>query len=47
MILNALLYFASFAAILILFASIIAVFWLLLKKTMRGLGRLVRALADE
>jgi hypothetical protein len=47
MILNALLYFASFAAIVILFASIIAVFWLLLKKTMRGLGRLARALADE
>jgi hypothetical protein len=47
MIFNALLYFASFVAILILFASIIAVFLLLLKNTMRGLGRLARALADE
>ena len=47
MFLHALLYFGSFLGILILFASIIAVAWLLLKIGLRALGKLVRALTDE
>lgn len=47
MILHALLHFGSFLAILILFASVIAAMGWLLKKAMRALGKLVRALTDE
>ena len=47
MIFHALLYFGSFAAILVLFASISAIFWWLLKRGLRALGKIVRALTDE
>lgn len=47
MIHHGLLYFGSFLAMLFLFASFIAAIGWLLKRTMRALGRLVRALTDE
>ncbi len=47
MILHALLYFGSYLGILVLFASVIAVIGWLLKRALRALGKLVRALTDE
>jgi hypothetical protein len=47
MIGDALLYFGSFTAILVLFASVIAAIWWLLKRGLRAFGRLIRALTDE
>jgi nitrate/nitrite-specific signal transduction histidine kinase len=43
----ALLYFGSFGAILVLFGSVIAVIWWLLKRVLRPLGKLIRAMTDE
>jgi hypothetical protein len=44
---DALLYFGSFTAILVLFASVIAVCWWLFKKGLKALGRTIRSLTDE
>ena len=46
-LLHALLYFGSFGAILVLFGSIIAVIWWIMKTGLRALGRFVRAITDE
>jgi hypothetical protein len=44
---DALLYFGSFAAILVLFGSVIAILLWTLKMGFKVLGKLVRALTDE
>jgi hypothetical protein len=46
-LLNALLYFGSFGAILVLFVSILGVTWWILKRGLKALGRFARALTDE
>jgi hypothetical protein len=47
MIGDALLYFGSFTAILVLFASVIAVSWWLFMKGLKAFGRIIRSLTDE
>jgi hypothetical protein len=47
MVLHALLYFGSFAIIVVLFASVISAIWWLFKKGLRALGKFVRAITEE
>jgi hypothetical protein len=46
-LLNALLYFGSFGAILVLFGSIVAVVGWLLKRGLRAIVKVIRAVTDE